>query len=100
MLRVDMLTHAEKLVTALSVDESLGAKPLSVTVATARNLSGLGNTTIWALIKDGRLATVHVGRRTLITFASLERLLTPSSTAPPPPRRRGRPRKDVARAAT
>ena len=72
-----------------------GAKPLTVTVATAKRLSGLGNTTIWALIKDQTLDTVHVGRRTLITFRSLEALLTPRAQ-PRPGRRRGRPRKDIA----
>ena len=86
--------------TTLSAQELQGAKPLSVTVATARRLSGLGNTTVWKLIRDQRLETVHVGRRRLITFASLERLLAPSSTSQTQPRRRGRPRKDVARAAT
>ena len=78
--------------TGLSDDE--GAKPLTITVATAKRLSGLGNTTIWALIKDQTLETVHVGRRTLITFRSLEALLTPCLTSQPRPhRQRGRPRK-------
>jgi hypothetical protein len=71
-----------------------GAKPLTVTVATAKRLSGLGNTTIWALIKDQTLETVHVGRRTLITFRSLEALLAPCLTSQPQPhRRQGRPPK-------
>src|SRR5262245_543096 len=72
------------------------AKPLTVTVATARKLSGLGNTTIWALIKDQTLETVHVGRRTLITYRSLEALLAPRSQ-PRPHRRRGRPCKTAER---
>ena len=68
------------------------ATPLTVTVATAKRLSGLGNTTIWALIKDQTLETVHVGRRTLITFRSLEALLAPCLTSQPQPhRRQGRP---------
>ena len=75
--------------------ESHGAKPLTVTVATARKLSGLGNTTLWGLIKDRTLETVHVGRRTLITFRSLEALLAPRSQ-PQPRRGRGRPRKHIA----
>jgi hypothetical protein len=79
----------------LSAHELHGAKPLSVTVATAKKLSGLGNTTLWGLIKKQRLETVHVGRRTLITFRSLEALLAPSSTSQPQTRRRGRPRKDA-----
>jgi len=71
-----------------------GAKPLTVTVATAKRLSGLGNTTIWALIKDQTLETVHVGPRTLITYRSLEALLTPCLAPQARPRRgRGRLRK-------
>jgi hypothetical protein len=67
--------------------------PLTVTVATARKISGLGNTKLWELIRDRKLETVHVGRRTLITFQSLKTLLTPSSWSEPQPPRRGRPRK-------
>jgi hypothetical protein len=64
--------------TGLSRDErGAGAKPLSVTVAMARQITGLGNTTIWLLLKDGTLESVSVGRRRLILFPSLERLLAP-----------------------
>ena len=73
-----------------------GAKPLSLTVATAKKLSGLGNTTPWRLIKERQLETVHVGRRTLITYRSLEALLTPRLALQARPRRgRARPRKHV-----
>jgi tRNA A22 N-methylase len=64
--------------TGLSHDElRLGGtiKPLAVTVPTACTISGLGATKIWSLIKEKRLETVRVDRRTLIKFASLERLL-------------------------
>jgi hypothetical protein len=47
-------------------------KPLAVTVAVARRLSGLGNTTIWALIKSQKLEVVRIGRRTLIILRSLD----------------------------
>src|SRR5947209_6957147 len=57
--------------------ETSGVRPLTVTVATAKKISGLGNTTIWALIKKQELETVRVGRRTLVTFCSLEALLDP-----------------------
>jgi len=80
--------------TDLSDHESPVAKPLSVTVGTAKKLSGLGNTTLWRLIKERQLETVHVGRRTLITFRSLEALLAPRSQ-PQTRRRRGRPRKHI-----
>jgi excisionase family DNA binding protein len=80
--------------TGLSDQEAPAAKPLSVTVATARKLSGLGNTTLWRLIKERQLETVRVGRRTLITFRSLEALLAPCLTSQPRPhRRRTRQRK-------
>jgi Helix-turn-helix domain len=64
--------------TSLPEGELPGAKPLTVTVAAARRISGLGNTTLWALIKDRKLETVRIGRRRLITFRSLEALLTPN----------------------
>jgi hypothetical protein len=81
--------------TGLSDYETHGAKPLTVTVGTAKQLSGLGNTKIWALIKDRTLETVHVGRRRLIIFRSLEALLAPRSQ-PQPRRGRGRPRTYLA----
>ena len=53
-------------------------KPLTVTVATTRKISGLGNTTVWALIKNRKLETIRIGRRRLVTVRSLEALLKPS----------------------
>ena len=41
---------------------------------TAKALS-LGRTTIYALIKEGRLETVKLGRRTLVKTDSIRRLL-------------------------
>jgi hypothetical protein len=63
--------------------------PLAVTIKRACKVSGYGTTTIWALIRDGYLETVRVPgvRRTLISYASLAKLLTPSPTV----RRRGPP---------
>ena len=67
----------------LAVDELRTLKPLTVTVATARRISGLGNTTLWALIRDRRLQTVRIGRRTLINYRSLEILLEPDTRMDP-----------------
>jgi len=53
--------------------------PLTVTVAEAQRITGLGLTTIWALIAKKNLESVLVGRRRLILFASLRRLLTPTN---------------------
>jgi excisionase family DNA binding protein len=86
--------------TGHSRHELHGAKPLAVTVAVARSLSGLGNTTIWALIKSGKLESVRVRRRRLIIYRSLEKLLSPTpSDSPPQVRRRGRPPKALSTAA-
>jgi len=67
--------------------------PITVTVSTGRRISGLGNTTLWKLIKNGDLQVVRVGRRTLITMASLQALLAPRVLSQFGPRRRGWPRK-------
>ena len=79
-----------------------GVKPLTVTFQTARCISGLGLTTLWGLAKAKRIDVVRVGRRTVITYASLERLLSPGGAQPAHGQvaapRRGRPPK-LARAA-
>lgn len=67
--------------TDLPHHDLIGQKPLAVTIGTARKLSGLGNTKIWELIKDRKLNTVSVGRRRLVVYASLERLLSPEAGA-------------------
>jgi hypothetical protein len=67
--------------------------PLAVTFASARQISGLGLTTLWRLARERQIETVRVGRRTLITYRSLARLLLPEAADTPQPRRRGRPRK-------
>jgi excisionase family DNA binding protein len=68
--------------------------PLSITVAETKRLSGLGITTIYQCLKDGRLQAVHVGKRRLVVYASLKQLLTPSNGSAPK-RGPGRPRKVV-----
>lgn len=71
------------------------AIPLAVSVRRACELSGLGPTSIWAFLRDGRLDAVRVPgvRRTLVSYGSLVRLLAPPSTTPALTRRPGRPRK-------
>jgi excisionase family DNA binding protein len=54
-------------------------KPLAITVPTARKISGLGNTTVWRLIGEQKLVAVRVGRRVLVTYESLEKLLSPKA---------------------
>jgi hypothetical protein len=56
-------------------------KPITVTVKQALSLSGLGCSTIYKLMASGVLMRRKIGHRTLITYESLERLLTPKSGA-------------------
>jgi hypothetical protein len=81
---------------------ALDSDPLAVTVQRACELSGLGPTSIWAFLKDGRLEAVRVSgvRRTLVSYPSLARLLAPASDSRPTPRRRGRPRRNASTAVT
>ena len=65
--------------TAISKDAREGTKPLAVPVKIACRLVGVGNTTMWALIRDGRVKTINIGRRRLVIYASLEALLTPGT---------------------
>jgi excisionase family DNA binding protein len=58
-----------------------GAKPLAVSVETACKLLGVGKTSMWALIKSGRVRTVSIGRRRLVIYASLEMLLSEPGAA-------------------
>lgn len=51
-------------------------EPITVTIAETRKISGLGTTTIYDLIKQGKLKTAAIGRRRLVNYASLKALLT------------------------
>ena len=51
---------------------------LSYTINEATEAVGLGRTTIYKLIAAGRLTTIKIGRRTLISAASLDELVSPS----------------------
>jgi excisionase family DNA binding protein len=57
-------------------DEQGSPKPLAVTVDSACKIIGVGRTLMWALIKDGRVKSIRLGRRRLVIYASLETLLT------------------------
>lgn len=48
---------------------------ITVTVADARKALGIGHTTIYRLINEGRLDTVKLGRRTLIKTSSIRALV-------------------------
>jgi hypothetical protein len=58
-----------------------GIRPLAVPVKIACKLMGVGNTTMWGLIKAGRVQTVSIGRRRLVIYVSLEALLADEAGA-------------------
>ena len=62
-------------INAISDEARKAIKPLAVPVRTACELVGVGNTTMWSLIKTGRVKTINIGRRRLVIYASLEALL-------------------------
>ena len=54
-------------------------EPLATSVKDAAQALSLGRTSIYALIKEGRLETVKLGRRTLIKVESIRRLIANAS---------------------
>ena len=50
-------------------------EPLAVSVNDAARVLGLGRTSIYAMISDGRLERFKLGRRTLIKTSSIRRLV-------------------------
>lgn len=51
-------------------------EPITVTIEGAKRATGLGHTSVYKLIKQGKLQTVHVGRRTLVTVESIRALVS------------------------
>jgi excisionase family DNA binding protein len=49
-------------------------KPITVTVPTALAVTGIGRTKFYELVKQGRVRTIAIGRRTLVIYADLEKL--------------------------
>jgi hypothetical protein len=58
-------------------DVSQPIKPLAVSVKTACSLMEIGNTKMWELIREGRVQTAVLGRKRLVIYGSLEKLLSP-----------------------
>jgi excisionase family DNA binding protein len=50
-------------------------QPIALSINETAKALSLGRTTLYALIKEGRLETLKIGRRTLIKAASVHRLL-------------------------
>jgi excisionase family DNA binding protein len=52
--------------------------PIAVRIPDAARCSGLGKSTLYALIARGQLESVMVGRRRLVLYSSLQKLLLKS----------------------
>lgn len=59
----------------ISNSTSIGAERLAYSVSEAASVTGLGRTTLFALIRDGRLPSRKICNRRLIRKADLEQLL-------------------------
>ena len=55
--------------------ETLPIDPISVRIATAVKLTGIGRSTIYELIGSGQIETVKIGRSTFIPYRCLKRLI-------------------------
>lgn len=47
---------------------------LTISISTAAKALGVGRSTVYSLIKQNRIEAIKVGRRTLLTTASIRRL--------------------------
>ena len=54
---------------------------ISCTVAEACDSTGLGRTTVYELIKEGRIETRKIGKRTLILVPSLRAMMSTGRVA-------------------
>ncbi|NIJ62711.1 helix-turn-helix domain-containing protein [Qipengyuania flava] len=56
-------------------------EPMLTSVESAREALGLGRTTLYSLINDGRLEPVKLGRRTLVKVSSIRALVGEAEAA-------------------
>ena len=61
------------------------APRLTLTIREALRATGLGKTTLYKLIDDGKVRRVKVGRRTLVWYDDLQKLVAPEDCAMPLP---------------
>jgi excisionase family DNA binding protein len=61
---------------------------ISASVREFARISGLGESTVWAMIHDGRLESVAIGRRRLVLIESFRKLIEQQRAAPPRDARR------------
>jgi excisionase family DNA binding protein len=50
------------------------AQPFLYGIADAGRMLGISRSTVWLMIKSGKLEVVHIGRRTLVKNTSLQKI--------------------------
>jgi excisionase family DNA binding protein len=50
-------------------------EPIALTIRDTSKAAGFGKTTTYKLINEGKLTSIKIGRRTLVTVASIKALL-------------------------
>ena len=55
------------------------APNLTVTIREACRATGIGKTTLYKLIDNGQIRRVKIGKRTLVRFDDLQKLVTPEA---------------------
>ena len=50
-------------------------KPLALSIEQTRTVLGIARSTVYLMLKKGDLQGIHIGRRHLVTSASIERFL-------------------------
>jgi hypothetical protein len=61
--------------------DNIEMKPLLVPGPTARKIIGVGTTKYWEMVRRGDIEIVRVGGRTMVIYASLEKLARPTPRA-------------------
>ena len=54
--------------------KALPGEPISIRIAAAVKLTGIGRSTLYEMINAGEIETVKIGRSTFIRYASLKKL--------------------------
>lgn len=70
----DSVSSSHLLATRLNAASDI-SRPITLRVSEVQRITGLGRTKIYALITNGELSIVKIGRATLIPLSSLEALL-------------------------